>query len=47
MFAGRDIFSTFASRFGRKGTAEKESGGDLKSGLAGVMIIKAERKQRK
>jgi hypothetical protein len=36
MFAGRDFFSTFASRFGRKGTAEKESEGDLKSGLVRI-----------
>jgi hypothetical protein len=36
MFAGRDIFSTFASRFGRKGTAEKESEGGLKSGLVRI-----------
>jgi len=36
MFAGREFFSTFASRFGRKGTAEKESRGDLKSGLVRI-----------
>jgi len=34
MFGERDFFSTFASRFGRKGTAEKESEDDLKRGLA-------------
>ena len=30
-----------------RGQQKRRVGGDLKSGLAGVMIIKAERKQRK